>query len=859
MEKYSDCGNTLYFPLANEAGMKSSITPSLGGDAKLDQNTFLLQPVSAEDLRNSKSSRNFWVRFEDGRCWSATGESMQQRMYETYPENALSHVNCCRDEKTIEVDIAEHKLTVVSTMYGIKSEILNFVPASDDTLEIMHVTLTNIGKSSVSFNATGAIPMYCRSADNIRDHRHVTSLLHRIRTEQYSVEVKPTLSFDERGHKINHVLYYVAGCEEDKTRPDAFFPIVTEFTGSKGDFLCPQAILNGIKGCGSGAQIAGEEAMGGIHFRKRTLSSGESCSYTIIMGIADAGVNNDTASAMIDRYGTTENYKKALELTRKYWNEILNIKFHTGNASYDRYMRWVSYQPVLRRIFGCSFLPHHDYGRGGRGWRDLWQDCLALLLMKPEGVRENLLNNFGGVRIDGTNATIIGSRPGEFKADRNNIVRVWMDHGLWPLMTVDLYIEMTGDRKILLNDCPYFGDGEAVYGTVLEHMLIQNITAVCDQGEHGHSRLRGADWNDALDMADKRGESVAFTAAYAGNLDTLAKLITGIQSETIECNIIFCDFIDKLGNELKSGTENHSVLLSKYRNAASEGAACGKAPIKADKVIGILRRLSEEIKEHIRKSEWIEYDDMGWFNGYYDNNGEKLEGVKNTNVQMILTSQVFTIMSGTATEAQVDMIIKAADKWLLSEQTGGYRLNTDFRDEMSRYYSQNMGRMFGFAYGTKENGAVFSHMAVMYANALYKRNRVKEGFKVLNCLYRQCENREISQIYPGIPEYFDSNGRGMYHYLTGAASWMLLTVVSEMFGVHGKDGNILIEPKLLAEQFDDEGRAELELNFGGEPYLITYINKNKLDYGEYTVNTNISKDIKTGINKIEVAFELRNI
>lgn len=38
-------------------------------------------------------------------------------------------------------------------------------------------------------------------------------------------------------------------------------------------------------------------------------------------------------------------------------------------------------------------------------------------------------------------------------------------------------------------------------------------------------RLRGADWNDALDMAEDRGESVAFTCAYAGNLKQLANYI----------------------------------------------------------------------------------------------------------------------------------------------------------------------------------------------------------------------------------------------------------------------------------------------------------------------------------------------
>ena len=39
-----DLTSYMYFPLANEAGMMSAITPDLGGDIKLDQNTFLLEP-----------------------------------------------------------------------------------------------------------------------------------------------------------------------------------------------------------------------------------------------------------------------------------------------------------------------------------------------------------------------------------------------------------------------------------------------------------------------------------------------------------------------------------------------------------------------------------------------------------------------------------------------------------------------------------------------------------------------------------------------------------------------------------------------------------------------------------------------
>jgi cellobiose phosphorylase len=143
--------------------------------------------------------------------------------------------------------------------------------------------------------------------------------------------------------------------------------------------------------------------------------------------------------------------------------------------------------------------------------------------------------------------------------------------------------------------------------------------------------------------------------------------------------------------------------------------------------------------------------------------------------------------------------------------------------------------MFGFAYGHKENGAVFSHMAVMYGNALYKRGFVKEGYKVINSLYRHCSNFGKCKIYPGIPEYIGDNGRGLYHYLTGAASWLLLTVLTEMFGVKGKYGDLSLEPKLVLEQFDDKKEASVCLVFADRRIKIKYSNNASKEYGSYKI------------------------
>jgi hypothetical protein len=78
-----------------------------------------------------------------------------------------------------------------------------------------------------------------------------------------------------------------------------------------------------------------------------------------------------------------------------------------------------------------------------------------------------------------------------------------------------------------------------------------------------------------------------------------------------------------------------------------------------------------------------------------------------------------------------------------------------------------------------------------------QRGFVREAYDLLNTIYEQCIDFPVSKMYPGIPEYFNDRGRGMYTYLTGSASWLLLTVVNEMFGIQGRLGNLVLHPRLV--------------------------------------------------------------
>lgn len=842
----------LYFPLANDVGMMSSITPSLNGDIKAGQNEFLMLPVSPEDLHNTKSARNFWIYIKDEGPWSVAGNSAKQ-VLDTFEADKAEEVK-------LEAGFLWHKLIRENKKIGIKAEIINFVPVTKDKLELMAVTIKNTGDSQKQITPTAAIPIFGRSADNLRDHRHVTSLLHRIYTIESGIEVQPTLSFDERGHKENKVTYGVVAWDDAGSKPLGSFPLVEDFIGEGGSLEWPEVIVkNKDSFIYEGSFIEGYEAIGALRFKDEILKPGEEKTYIIAIYIEnDKGKGEELAN----KYCSKEGFYQHLNQNIDYWKSKLEVlQFYSNDKEFDLWMKWVTIQPILRRIYGCSFLPHHDYGRGGRGWRDLWQDCLALLMMEPKEVRHLLINNYGGVRIDGSNATIIGTKPGEFIADRNNICRIWMDHGAWPWITTKLYIDYSGDLDFLLEEQTYFKDsqaarstkidelwdkyqgnilkmhkGEIYKGTILEHIILQHLTPFYNVGEHNNIRLEGADWNDAFDMAAQNGESVAFTALYGNNLAEISDMILILKEKkkinTVELAqemLILLDTMIKPVNY--DSVEEKKELLKRYFDACKHTISGEKVKVDLTALARDLKEKANWIKEHIRKKEFItNVEGYKWFNGYYDNHGRRVEGDFPEGVRMTLTGQVFTLMGDIATGEQVKEVVKACDRYLKNPKIGGYRLNTNFKE-----LKKDLGRAFGFAFGHKENGAMFSHMAVMYSNALYKRGFSREAYEVIQLIYNQSKNFEESRIYPGIPEYINEKGRGMYHYLTGSASWLLLTVLTQIYGVRGDLGNLRLKPQLRREQFNHLSEAAVLTSFADRILKITYVNTNGLEAGKYQI------------------------
>ncbi|MBU1905892.1 MAG: cellobiose phosphorylase, partial [Candidatus Omnitrophica bacterium] len=615
----------LYFPLANKSLM-SSLSPDLHGDIKANQNSFLLTPVSRQDLTDLKASRNFWIYINKNKVWSASGVSKDAR-------------NTKKDKYNLEAGLLWHRISRENKDIGLRAEILSFVP-KQEPVEIMLLKITNISSRKIKFIPTAAIPIYARGANNLHDHRQVTSLLQRITLDKFGIIVKPTLLFDESGHRPNKTMYFTLGWDERSAAPQYLYPTQEMFCGEGGDLEAPISVLNNL--LPQNEHIQGKEAMGALRFRSKVLAAGESWNYIIVMGITK---DKADLKHIINKFKTLDKVQKSFQDTAKYWfTSSQKVKLSTGNSEFDNWFRWVSIQPKLREIFGCSFLPDFDYGRGGRGWRDLWQDCLGLILNNPKQVRSTLINNFSGVRIDGSNATLIGKSKSEFtpletkgkrqkakmsltgfKSDRNNISRVWMDHGIWPLLTLDLYLNETGDFDILFSQATYFRNhelcrtrsidfnwdhtygqklktksGKIYQGTLLEHLLIENLVQFFNVGTHNYIRLEGGDWNDGLDMAREFGESVAFTTMYAHNLEILSDLLLKIGKKRIK----IAKEMKLLLSKINYGDINgKNRVLNTYLERTKSEVSGEQVSIDTSALAYDLKNKSELIKEHIRKEE----------------------------------------------------------------------------------------------------------------------------------------------------------------------------------------------------------------------------------------------------------------
>ena len=225
--------------------------------------------------------------------------------------------------------------------------------------------------------------------------------------------------------------------------------------------------------------------------------------------------------------------------------------------------------------------------------------------------------------------------------------------------------------------------------------------------------------------------------------------------------------------------------------------------------------MTKHLKQHAKH-------ESGALQSYIDNDGAFID----KHDSLALTRQTMALLSQTVDNKSAKRIAKATKTYLFDQKIGGYKLNTNYKE-----VKLNMGRAFGFAYGHKENGAVFSHMAVMHGYGLYQYGLVSYGRESLFAIIERAMHQDAN-VLAGIPEYFTPDGVGKYAYLTGSASWLLKALRQEVFGIQMRLGALYLELKLTKKDFID-GVAGIKTHLFCTKTQITYLNPKHLSYEHY--------------------------
>ena len=108
---------TIYAPLCGPKthNLKSSITPFLSGDIKINKERFLTKPTSREDLR--QNVRDFFVRVNDQVV------SLAQPTHGT--------------KSSVDIGPFWHRLVKRFSQQGLMLEAVNFIPSTGENVELM--------------------------------------------------------------------------------------------------------------------------------------------------------------------------------------------------------------------------------------------------------------------------------------------------------------------------------------------------------------------------------------------------------------------------------------------------------------------------------------------------------------------------------------------------------------------------------------------------------------------------------------------------------------------------------------------------------------------------------------------------
>ncbi|MGE5775377.1 MAG: GH36-type glycosyl hydrolase domain-containing protein, partial [Chloroflexota bacterium] len=414
------------------------------------------------------------------------------------------------------------------------------------------------------------------------------------------------------------------------------------------------------------------------------IPPGETKEVTFLLG---QGTDRADAQRLISHFQKIENVQAARQAVDEVWDDILGqTQVQTPDAAMDILLnRWLLYQSLACRFWGRTAFYQSS---GAFGFRDQLQDSMGYVHVRPNLTRHHILDCAAHQFEQGD--VLHWWHPPAGRGLRTRC----SDNMLWLPYVTAHYVNVTGDRSILMEKVPFlkadplkpdeherygqFPSGEVA--TLYEHCL-RAIAKGTTSGPHGIPLIGAHDWNDGMNRIgiQGRGESIWLGWFLSRTLDDFAEI---------------CDLMDD-----------------------------GK---RADG----LRVKSDELHRVLEKYGW----DGSWYLRAYYDDGSPLGSTANHECQIDSIAQSWSVISGNADPHNALRAMESVYNMLVRPEDGLIAL---FTPPFQRT-THDPGYIKGYPPGIRENGGQYTHAALwsIWAFAqLGQDERAMELFRLINPIH----------------------------------------------------------------------------------------------------------------------------
>ena len=522
---------------------------------------------------------------------------------------------------------------------------------------------------------------------------------------------------------------------------------------------------------------------------------------TIHFSIGESG-SMDQMRADATRFRSVPTQKTELHAVEDYWNDLLStIEVHSPSESFNLMMnKWLLYQTLSCRIFGRSAF----YQSGGAiGFRDQLQDSLALLAIKPEMVRSQILLHAAHQFLEGD--VQHWWHPPLGRGVRTRI----SDDLLWLPYAVSRYIETTGDYSILnerapfLRGAPLGEDQMETYfvpelnggeGTILDHCL-RTFKVTEKVGDHGLPLIGSGDWNDGMNEIGRHGKGESVWLAW-------------FQIEVI----------NRFAPILSATGDHHTA------NRLEEHAG----------------RLRDAVETHGWDGEWYR-------RAFYDD-GTPVGSATNDECKIDSLAQSWSVISKRSLDERSAHAMKAAENHLVDNEAGVIKLLTPAFNKCEK----NPGYIKGYPPGVRENGGQYTHAAAWFIIAeclLGRGSKAVELFELINPINLTSDPARVetyqAEPYAMCGDVYSEGalrGHAGWSWYTGSSGWLYQAGIEHILGLKVHPTHFTVDPRIPSEWRD----LSFTYRRGGRSFIVAIGNKSGVESGvqHITINGKIADDGK---------------